>query len=93
MKVHPRSPSKKRGIIIIKNKGDLTKYGYKNVKKLSRKKRRESLDKAVKQYGRVTVMRKLGAIRALHYNKNKSLSNKFYSDLKYVQGKGKGKHI
>ena len=79
----PRS----RSIIVIKNKGDLTKYGYKNVKKLSRKKRRESLDKAVTQYGRVTVMRKLGAIRALHFNKNKRLSNKFYRDLKYVQGK------
>ena len=78
--------SKKKGIIVIKNKGDLTKYGYKNVKKLSRKKRRESLDKAVNQYGRVTVMRKLGAIRALHFNKDRPLSNKFYSDLKYVQG-------
>ena len=83
--------SKKRGIIVIKNKGDLTKYGYKNVKKLSRKNRHESLDKAVKQYGRVTVMRKLGAIRALHYNKDRSLSNKFYSDLKYVQGLTKRK--
>lgn len=83
--------SKKRSIILIKNKGDLIKYGYKNVKKLSRKKRRESLDKAVNQYGRVTVMRKLGAIRALHYNKDRPLSNKFYSDLKYVQGKGKNK--
>ena len=78
--------SKKKGIIVIKNKGDLTKYGYKNVRKLSRKNRRESLNKAVKQYGRVTVMRKLGAIRALHFNKDRPLSNKFYSDLKYVQG-------
>ena len=86
-----KNRTRNRSIIVIKNKGDLTKYGYKNVKKLSRKKRRESLDKAVKQYGRVTVMRKLGAIRALHYNKNKSLSNKFYSDLKYVQGLTKHK--
>tara|TARA_B100000925_G_scaffold203351_1_gene154331 strand:+ start:43 stop:297 length:255 start_codon:yes stop_codon:yes gene_type:complete len=75
----------RKNIIVIKNKGDLTKYGYKNVRKLSRKKRHESLDKAVKQYGRVTVIRKLGAIRALHYNKDRQLSNKFYSDLKYVQ--------
>ena len=80
----PKKRSRKN-IIVIKNKGDLTKYGYKNVRKLSRKKRRESLDKAVNQYGRVTVMRKLGAIRALHYNKDRQLSNKFYSDLKYVQ--------
>ena len=75
----------RKNIIVIKNKGDLTKYGYKNVRKLSRKKRHESLDKAVKQYGRVTVIRKLSAIRALHYNKDRQLSNKFYSDLKYVQ--------
>lgn len=80
----PKKRSRKN-IIVIKNKGDLTKYGYKNVRKLSRKKRHESLDKAVKKYGRVTVMRKLGAIRALHYNKDRQLSNKFYSDLKYVQ--------
>lgn len=76
---------KNRNIIIIKNKGDLTKYGYKNVRTLSRKKRHEALDKAVNQYGRLTVIRKLGAIRALHFNKNRDLSNKFYSDLKYVQ--------
>jgi hypothetical protein len=80
----PKKRSRKN-IIVIKNKGDLTKYGYKNVRKLSRKKRHESLDKAVKQYGRVTVMRKLSAVRALHYNKDRPLSNKFYSDLKYVQ--------
>ena len=47
----PKKRSRKN-IIVIKNKGDLTKYGYKNVRKLSRKKRHESLDKAVKQYGR-----------------------------------------
>ena len=76
---------KNRNIIIIKNKGDLTKYGYKNVRTLSRKKRHEALNKAVNQYGRLTVIRKLGAIRALHYNKHRDLSNKFYSDLKYVQ--------
>ena len=37
--------SKKKGIIVIKNKGDLTLYGYKNVRKLSRKKRRNHLIK------------------------------------------------
>ena len=75
----------RKNIIVIKNKGDLTKYGYKNVKKLSRKKRHESLYKAVKQWDGYCYKRKLGAIRALHYNKDRQLSNKFYSDLKYVQ--------
>ncbi len=73
--------------IIIKNKGELIKYGYKGVKKLSRKQRRIALDKAVDEYGKLKVMRKLGAIRALHYNKDRPLSNKYYNDLKYVQGK------
>ena len=41
------------------------------------------------EYGKLKVMRKLGAIRALHYNKDRHLSDKFYSDLKYVQGKSK----
>ncbi len=75
-----------RKIIVIKKKGELIKHGYKNVKKLSRKKRREALNKAVKEYGTTTVIRKLGAIGSLHYNKDKSLSNKFYQDQKYVQG-------
>ena len=75
--------------IIIKNKGELIKHGYKGVKKLSRKQRRIALDKAVDEYGKLKVMRKLGAIRALHYNKDRSLSDKYYSDLKYVQGKSK----
>tara|TARA_B100002019_G_C20754739_1_gene350174 strand:- start:15 stop:263 length:249 start_codon:yes stop_codon:yes gene_type:complete len=75
--------------IIIKNKGELIKHGYKGVKKLSRKQRRIALDKAVDEYGKLKVMRKLGAIRALHYNKDRPLSDKYYSDLKYVQGKSK----
>lgn len=75
--------------IIIKNKGELIKHGYKGVKKLSRKQRRIALDKAVDEYGKLKVMRKLGAIRALHYNKDRHLSDKYYSDLKYVQGKSK----
>ena len=73
--------------IIIKNKGELVKYGYKNVKKLSRKQRRLAVEKAVNEYGKLKVMRKLGAIRALHYNKDRSLSDKYYSDLKFVQKK------
>ena len=75
--------------IIIKNKGELIKHGYKGVKKLSRKQRRIALDRAIDEYGKLKVMRKLGAIRALHYNKDRPLSNKYYSDLKYVQGKSK----
>ena len=75
--------------IIIKNKGELIKHGYKREKKLSRKQRRIALDKAVDEYGKLKVMRKLGAIRALHYNKDRPLSDKYYSDLKYVQGKSK----
>ena len=39
--------SKKRGKIIIKNKGELIKHGYKDVKNLSRKQRRVAVEKAV----------------------------------------------
>ena len=77
--------TKKRGKIIIKNKGDLIKHGYKGVKNLSRKQRRVAVEKAVNEYGKLRVMRKLGAIRALHFNKDRNLSDKYYSDLKYVQ--------
>ncbi len=79
--------TRNRNKIIIKNKGELIKHGYKNVRKLSRKNRRLALDKAVKEYGKLTVIRKLSAIRALHFNKDRELSDKFYNDLKYVQSK------
>ena len=56
-----------------------------NVRKLDGKNGGNRVDKVVRQYGRVTVMRKLGG-EILHFNKDRPLSNKFYSDLKYVQG-------
>jgi hypothetical protein len=80
-----RSREQAPNIIKIKNKGELIKHGYKNVKKLSRKQRRVAIEKAVNEYGKLKVMRKLGAIRALHYNKDRTLSDKYYNDLKYVQ--------
>ena len=63
--------------------------GYVNVKKLSLAERKKAIDKAVKEYGRLTVIRKLNILRTLHKNKNPMLSKKHGVDMKYVQTKYK----
>ena len=49
-------------------KGELGKYGYSS--RLPEKKRVQSLDKAVREYGSLSVFRKLNAL--VIYNKNRS---------------------
>ena len=70
-------------------KGQLIKHGYVNVKKLTLAERKKAIDKAVKEYGRLTVIRKLNILRTLHKNKNPKLSKKHGVDMKYVQTKYK----
>ena len=58
--VSSRITKKKKTIINVKlKKGELTRYGYENVKSLSKTKRRKALNKAVKKYGHGKVIRKL----------------------------------
>jgi hypothetical protein len=66
-------------------KGTLRRHGYSA--KLSTQKRRIALTKAVKAYGKNTVIRKLNAVKTLQKNKNPQVSSIFDSDMKWVQGK------
>ena len=86
-----KKPKTKTKLNLKLKKGQLIKHGYVNVKKLSLAERKKAIDKAVKEYGRLTVIRKLNILRTLHKNKNPMLSKKHGVDMKYVQTKYKSK--
>ena len=77
----------KKVIIPISKKHELGKYGYKNVKSLGVRKRRQALTKAVKKYKAKKVLSKLGAIRTLHKNKDKDLSLKYLNNMVWLRKK------
>ena len=66
-------------------KGELGKYGYHHLDKLSKTERELSLKMAVKDMGAPRVVRKLGAIRTYLKNTSPRVSNKFYEDQKWVR--------
>ena len=68
-------------------KGELTKHGYYNVKKLGVRVRRKSLTSAVKEYGASKVLRKIGVLRTYHKRKAPSLSKKYYNNMKWTRKK------
>lgn len=77
--------SKKKSKIIINDKGLLSRYGYKNVKKLSLKKRHKSLKKSLKDNKPLSIYRRLIALSTLMRNTNPKLSKKFKKDAKFVK--------
>ena len=77
----------KKVIIPISKKHELGKYGYKNVKSLGVRKRRQALTKAVKKYKAKKVLSKLGAIRTLNKNKDKDLSLKYLNNMVWLRKK------
>ena len=74
-------------IILSLKKGQLTKYGYKNVKTLGVRKRRQSLAKAINNYGAKKVFSKLGIVKTLHKNKNVDLSRKYLNNMVWIRKK------
>lgn len=70
--------------IIIKAKGDLTKYGYHDIKQLNAKERHDALVKAVGEYGATVVFHKLHALYILHRNTNKTTGELFRRDRNWI---------
>lgn len=68
-------------------KGELTKHGYHNVKNLGVRVRRKALTSAVKEYGALKVLRKLGVLRTYHKRKAPSLAKKYYNNMKWSRKK------
>lgn len=70
--------------IIIKHKGDLTKYGYSA--KIKAKDRRVALLKAVIEKRDFTgIIKKLNALTILQKNTSPKNSKIFHSDMKFLQ--------
>ena len=54
--------SKKYKTKIVLKKGLLGKHGYKNIKYISKKKREKALESAIKEFGPLSVMRKINIL-------------------------------
>ena len=66
-------------------KGELGRFGYHHLDKLSKEERHKSLKMAVKELGAATIVRKLGAIRTYLKNTSPKVSKIFYEDQRWVR--------
>lgn len=64
--------------------GSLSQYGYEDIKHLSKEERHSALKKAMKEFGPISVSRKLNVLYILQRNRDPILSNKFKSDRDWV---------
>ena len=85
----PSSPKNRLGIKL--RKGELTKEGYSGISYLDTEHRHKALDKAVKNYGGLTVFRKLNILQTFHKYKTTPADKKLYNilgkDKRYVEDK------
>jgi hypothetical protein len=63
---------------------DLGRYGYEDIRSLTKQERKKSLEDAVKAYGYVAVIRRVGAIASLLTRTEPELSKKFRDDQHMV---------
>tara|TARA_Y100000389_G_scaffold188681_1_gene211537 strand:- start:285 stop:797 length:513 start_codon:yes stop_codon:yes gene_type:complete len=66
-------------------KGELGKYGYHNITRLTKKDRHLMLSEAVKEYGAPKLVRKLGALRTYLKNTTPRASKIFYEDQRWIR--------
>ena len=68
-------------------KGELTRFGYEHVAKLSEKDRHVALTKAVEAYGSLTVWRKLNAVAVYTRRISPAPSQIFKADMNWIRVK------
>jgi hypothetical protein len=68
-------------------KGDLAKFGYKNVVSLSVTTRHTALTKAIEVYGSLTVWRKLNAVAVYTRRTSPGTSAVFKADMDWIRAK------
>lgn len=66
-------------------KGTLKKFGYNDVKSMSKQKRRQSLKKAITNMKPLSVMRKLIAVSTLQKNINPEVSKIMKEDASWIK--------
>jgi hypothetical protein len=79
--------SDKKIRIPIRHNHELGKYGYEDVKHKKAPERHTALDKAVKEYGPISVERRLNALAIVTKNTHKTTSKLFERDRNYVHKK------
>lgn len=85
-----RTPKSKR-VLPKPKKGELSKFGYYDIKHKHPRTRKIALHKAVKYYGYKKVMRKVNLLR--NYNKNNPILHKILSkDVEYLKAKMKPRY-
>lgn len=78
-----RKKSKSKVRIPVRKNGMLKKYGFSS--KLPDQERHKSLERAVQEYGALSVFRKLNAISTFNKNKNPALASKFNADKNWIK--------
>ena len=68
---------------IVLKKGLLGKHGYKHVKTLSKYKRHRALESAIKEFGPLSVMRKVNVLYVFN-KKNPTLRKIFKEDKEWI---------
>ena len=81
----PHKTPASRKVLPKLKKGELGKYGYKDVKNLSTKKRREALEEAVRDAGYATIIRRLNAVANYTVNSDPKAHSIYRSDMKWIQ--------
>lgn len=66
-------------------KGELTKYGYQNVRQLSVSDRRLALRKAIQEFGSLGVWRKLNAVAVYTKHTSPALSMLYKEDMNWIR--------
>lgn len=79
-----KTPEYKR-VLPKLEKGELSKYGYKNIKELPKEERQDAIDKAVKAYTPLSVYKKLNAVRNYIKNTSPKAYKKMGNDMKYIK--------
>jgi len=84
--------SKEKGKqLFVLEKGKLKKFGYENVKTLSKTERQKALTKALNEIPPKSLMRRINALSLLNKNKNPDLSRTFKADVEFIQNTPKYK--
>ena len=79
-----KAGSSTRKVRIVVRSGDLKKYGYTNVTTMTATKRHAALTQAIKEYGVLSVFRKLNAVYILTRTGSPASSAIFKTDRDWV---------
>ncbi len=71
--------------LFVLEKGVLSKYGYENVKNMSRQKRHIALNKVLKKSTSLSLFRRLNALAILNKDQDPGLSKIFKDDANWIQ--------